>query len=182
MLLYYNNSIKFILEGGSVVLRKIKSILGMLLLLLIGSFAGTLYASEEGYNVQESTYVKGDKTYECLESINDKGYLQITQIVPNSQNVKISTYVDDNKLLISGIVSKGTEVTIKVYNENAKEPTSTDTLVSTGTFSQSLEIKEGENQIVVAYKKGNVDDYVKFKVTRASEASINAIKTFIVTA
>ena len=157
--------------------------LSVFLLLLLGFFAGSIYAGEAevGENVTEETYTKNGKTYECLTSVSDGGYLQITQIVPNSSNVKISTYVDDSKLLISGVVSKGTEITIKVYNGGEEQDYP---VVSTGTFSQSLEIEEGENKIVIAYanKKDGISDHIMIEVTRAEEESINRIKDFLVTA
>lgn len=159
--------------------------LSVFLLLLLGFFAGSIYAaeSEVGENVTEGTYKKNSKTYECLSSVSDGGYLQITQIVPNSSNVKISTYVDDSKLLISGVVNKGTEITIKVYNSGVEQgdPYS---LVSTGTFSQSLEVEEGVNKIVIAYanKNDGIADHIMIEVTRAEAESINKIKDFLVTA
>lgn len=150
----------------------------------MGLFAGSIYAAETGENVTESTYTKNDKTYECLTSVNDNGYLTITQIVPNSSNVKINTYVDDNKLLISGIVNKGTQVAIKVYNKVYKDGEPLEyALTSTGTFSQSLEVLEGNNTIVLAYsnKKDDIDDHIVFEVTKMNEETVNAFKDFLIT-
>lgn len=163
--------------------RKIASF--VLLLLLMGFFTSTLYAAESmtGVNVTEGTYIKNGKTYECLYSADDDSYLQITQIIPNSQNVKINTYVDDNRLLISGVISKETELTIKVFNKGKEEATSMYSLVSTGTFTQSVEIPEGENKIIISYnnKKADIENHMAFIVTRAKEQSITQIKNFLVT-
>lgn len=149
----------------------------------MGLFAGSIYAAESaGENVTESTYTKNDKTYDCLTSVNDKGYLTITQIVPNSSNVKINTYVDDYKLLISGVVNKGTQVAIKVYNKQFNDGQAQEyTLTSTGTFSQALEIQEGDNTIVIAYsnKKDEVEDHIAFEVTKMAEETVNACKDFL---
>ena len=149
----------------------------------MGLFAGSLYAAETaGENVTESTYTKNDKTYECLTSVDDNGYLTITQIVPNSSNVKIKTYVEDKKLLISGVVNKGTQVTIKVYNKVYKDGEPKEyILTSTGTFSQSLEIQEGTNTIVLSYcnKREEIDNHIIFEVTKIDDETVNACKDFL---
>lgn len=143
-----------------------------------------IYAAE-GVNVVESTYIKGDETKECLYSEDDENYLQITQIVPNSQSVKIETYIEDHKLLISGVIKEGTKVTLKVRNENEEtEEVSEERyrLVSTGTFTQPIEIKEGKNEILVFYsnEEDAIDNYIMFEVIQASKASMIAIKDYLV--
>lgn len=165
-------------------MKKSKLVCMFFMVMLMGMYTHVIYANDNCVNVKESTYEKNGKTYDCLSSEADNGYLQITQIIQNSQNVKLATSTFDNKLLISGIVKKDTEVSIKVYKKDAEDPETEYTLTSTGKFSQSVEIPEGENRIMVSYKNGSdkVEDYIVFIVSRGSEESMEAIKGFIVNA
>lgn len=177
--MYYNKVIFKFTRRGDVALKRKYKLLGIFLFLLIGIFSGNIYASE-GINITEEIDIKDDEVVEYLASTNDDGYLKITQIVPNSQNVRMSTYIEDNKLLVSGVVRRGTFITIKVFNEDYEEEYE---LRSRGTFSQSMTIREGENKIIVNYnnERDEIEDYIMFTVTRAPEQSILAIKNFLVT-
>lgn len=186
--MYYNkvnisNNIGHIIGRGELVVKSSKKVIIAFLLLVMGLFAGTLYASptDESANVEESTYQKSGEIYECL--VSDDGYLRITQIIPTSSDVRINTYVDDDKLLISGTVAKGTEIIIKVYNEVSEEEAEAYPLTSTGTFTQSIIIPEGQNRIIISYSNevDEIEDYIKFSVSRIPKKSIEAIKNFIVT-
>lgn len=155
------------------------------MLLMMGLFTGSLYAGEldEGYNIEAKTAEKDGKNVEYLASISDNGYLRITQIIQNSQNVKINTSTYDSKLLLSGKVSKDTEITIKIFNEANEEEAQIYELTvgATGTFSQAAEVQEGDNTIVIYYvnKKDGKEDYVTFHVSRESTASMQAIQSYL---
>ena len=155
------------------------------MLLMMGLFAGSVYASElnEGHNIEAKTVEKDGKNVEYLVSTNDNGYLRITQIIQNSQNVKINTSTYDSKLLLSGKISKGTAVTIKIFNEADEEKAQIYELTvgATETFSQAAEIREGDNTIVIYYanKKDGKEDYVTFYVSRESKESMKAIQSYL---
>ena len=155
------------------------------MLLMMGLFAGSVYASElnEGHNIEAKTVEKDGKNVEYLVSTNDNGYLRITQIIQNSQNVKINTSTYDSKLLLSGKISKGTEVTIKIFNEADEEKAQIYELTvgATETFSQAAEIREGDNTIVIYYanKKDGKEDYVTFYVSRESKENMKAIQSYL---
>lgn len=162
---------------------KILTVLCMML--MMGFFTGSLYAGEigEGHNIEAKTAEKDGKNVEYLVSTNDNGYLRITQIIQNSQNVKINTSTYDSKLLLSGKVSKETEITIKIFNEADEEEAQIYELTvgATGTFSQAAEIREGDNTIVIYYvnKKDGIEDYVTFYVSRESTANMLAIQSYL---
>lgn len=155
------------------------------MLLMMGLFAGSVYASElnEGHNIEAKTVEKDGKNVEYLVSTNDNGYLRITQIIQNSQNVKINTSTYDSKLLLSGKISKGTAVTIKIFNEADEEKAQIYELTvgATETFSQAAEIREGDNTIVIYYanKKDGKEDYVTFYVSRESKENMKAIQSYL---
>lgn len=155
------------------------------MLLMMGLFAGSVYASElnEGHNIEAKTVEKDGKNVEYLVSTNDNGYLRITQIIQNSQNVKINTSTYDSKLLLSGKISKGTEVTIKIFNEADEEKAQIYELTvgATETFSQAAEVREGDNTIVIYYtnKKDGKEDYVTFYVSRESKENMKAIQSYL---
>lgn len=162
---------------------KILTVLCMML--MMGFFTGSLYAGEigEGHNIEAKTVEKDGKNVEYLVSTNDNGYLRITQIIQNSQNVKINTSTYDSKLLLSGKVSKDTEITIKIFNEADEEEAQIYELTvgATGTFSQAAEIREGDNTIVIYYvnKKDGKEDYVTFYVSRESTENMLAIQSYL---
>lgn len=149
--------------------------------------AGAVYASEtnEGHNIQVvETTDKNGKVIEYLESVDDDGYLRITQIVQNSQNVKINTSTFEGSLLISGKVNKNTNLTIKVFHDTDVEQPSVTYDVTVGTteaFSQPIEIGEGESTIIVNYmnKKDNKEDYVTFYVSRGTVEKMIEIKSYL---
>lgn len=155
------------------------------MLLMMGLFAGSVYASElnEGHNIEAKTVEKDGKNVEYLVSTNDNGYLRITQIIQNSQNVKINTSTYDSKLLLSGKISKGTAVTIKIFNEADEEKAQIYELTvgATETFSQAAEVREGDNTIVIYYtnKKDGKEDYVTFYVSRESKENMKAIQSYL---
>lgn len=155
------------------------------MMLMMGFFTGSLYAGEigEGHNIEAKTVEKDGKNVEYLVSTNDNGYLRITQIIQNSQNVKINTSTYDSKLLLSGKVSKDTEITIKIFNEADEEEAQIYELTvgATGTFSQAAEIREGDNTIVIYYvnKKDGKEDYVTFYVSRESTENMLAIQSYL---
>lgn len=155
------------------------------MMLMMGFFTGSLYAGEigEGHNIEAKTVEKDGKNVEYLVSTNDNGYLRITQIIQNSQNVKINTSTYDSKLLLSGKVSKDTEITIKIFNEVDEEEAQIYELTvgATGTFSQVAEIREGDNTIVIYYvnKKDGKEDYVTFYVSRESTENMLAIQSYL---
>lgn len=155
------------------------------MMLMMGLFTGSIYANElsEGYNVAAKTVEKDGKNVEYLVSTSDNGYLRITQIIQNSQNVKVNTSTYDSKLLLSGKVSKGTEITIKIFNEaNEKEAQIYElTVGATETFSQAAEVKEGANTIVIYYtnKKDGKEDYLTFYVSRESKENMKAIQSYL---
>lgn len=162
---------------------KILTVLCMML--MMGFFTGSIYAGEigEGHNIEAKTVEKDGKNVEYLVSTNDNGYLRITQIIQNSQNVKINTSTYDSKLLLSGKVSKDTEITIKIFNEVDEEEAQIYELTvgATGTFSQAAEIREGDNTIVIYYvnKKDGKEDYVTFYVSRESTENMLAIQSYL---
>ena len=151
----------------------------------MGCLTGTLYANEvqEGHNIEAKTMTKDGRNIEYLISTNDNGYLRITQIIQNSQNVRVSTSTYDNKLLLSGKVNKGTALTIKIFNQGKEEDAQVYDLVvgATETFSQAAEIREGDNTIVIYYtnKKDGKQDYVSFYVNRESTENMKAIKSYL---
>ena len=119
---------------------------------------------------------------EYLASVSDNGYLRITQIIQNSQNVKINTSTFEGKLLISGKIKKDTEVTIKVFNQSDEEAATYNLSVGvTEAFSQSVEIAEGDNTIIISYtnKKDNKEDYISFFVSRGSKENMEEIKSYL---
>ena len=166
-------------------MRKTKILAVLCMLLMMGLFAGSVYASElnEGHNIEAKTVEKDGKNVEYLVSTNDNGYLRITQIIQNSQNVKINTSTYDSKLLLSGKISKGTAVTIKIFNEADEEKAQIYELTvgATETFSQAAEVREGDNTIVIYYtnKKDGKEDYVTFYVSRESKENMKAIQSYL---
>jgi len=162
---------------------KILVVLGMML--MMGFFTGSLYANEfvEPHNIEAKTVEKDGKDVEYLVSANDDGYLRITQIIQNSQNVKINTSTYDSKLLLSGKVSKETTLTIKIFNEAKEEEAQIYELTvgATETFSQAAEVREGDNTIVIHYvnKKDGIEDYVTFHVSRESTENMKAIQSYL---
>lgn len=151
----------------------------------MGLFTGSIYASEvqEGHNIEAKTVTKDGRNIEYLISTSDNGYLRITQIIQNSQNVRVNTSTYDNKLLLSGKASKGTALTIKIFNQGDEEDAQAYELVvgATETFSQAAEIREGDNTIVIYYtnKKDGKEDYVTFYVNRESKENMKAIKSYL---
>lgn len=172
-------------ERGKVVVTKRKILTVLWLVLMMGFFTGSLYASEvqEGHNIEAKTLTKDGKNVEYLVSTSDNGYLRITQIIQNSQNVRVNTSTYDNKLLLSGKVNKGTALTIKIFNQSDEENAQVYDLVvgATETFSQAAEIREGDNTIVIYYvnKKEGKEDYVSFYVKRESTENMKAIKSYL---
>lgn len=166
-------------------MKKIKILAVLCMMLMMGLFAGSVYATEleEGHNVEAKTVEKDGKNVEYLVSTSDDGYLRITQIIQNSRNVKVHTSTYDSKLLLSGKVSKGTALTIKIYNEEDEENAEIYELTvgATETFSQAAEVREGDNTIVVYYtnKKDGKEDYVTFYVNRESTEKMKAIQSYL---
>lgn len=154
-------------------------------MLMMGLFTGSIYANElsEGYNVEAKTVEKDGKNVEYLVSTSDNGYLRVTQIIQNSQNVKVNTSTYDSKLLLSGKVSKGTAITIKIFNEANEEEAQIYELTvgATETFSQAAEVKEGANTIVIYYtnKNDGKEDYVTFYVSREPKENMKAIQSYL---
>ena len=170
-------------------MKKIKLIVVLCMMLLMGLYTGSIYANDtnEGYNIEvKSTTDKDGKTVEYLASVDDDGYLRITQILQNSQNVKINTSTYEGNLLISGKAEKDTELTIKVYNgvDESEEASTYENIKvgTTETFSQSVEVQEGYNTIVITYsnEEDKIDNYITFYVTRGSVENMEAIKTYLV--
>lgn len=163
-----------------------KILVVLCMMLMMGLFAGSVYASDlnEGYNIEAKTVEKDGKNVEYLVSTNDNGYLRITQIIQNSQNVKVNTSTYDSKLLLSGKVSKGTALTIKIFNEADEDNAQIYELTvgATETFSQATEVREGDNTIVIYYtnKKDGKEDYVTFYVSRESTENMKAIQSYLV--
>lgn len=155
------------------------------MMLMMGLFTGSIYANElsEGYNVEAKTVEKDGKNVEYLVSTSDNGYLRVTQIIQNSQNVKVNTSTYDSKLLLSGKVSKGTAITIKIFNEANEEEAQIYELTvgATETFSQAAEVKEGANTIVIYYtnKNDGKEDYVTFYVSREPKENMKAIQSYL---
>ncbi len=161
-------------------MKKIIMVLSMML--IMGLYSGVIYANEsgEGYNIEQATMVTNDKEAEVLQS-KDNGYLKITQIGQNSQNVKVTTSTFDDKILISGIVCKGTELTINIYQDEECR-NSYNTLVGlTGTFSQTVDVDEGNNKVFVAYKNSEdgTDNYVAFFIRREDAARMEQLKAWV---
>ncbi len=165
--------------------KKMRKLISICLLCVSCLAASNVYCAEaKAHNVTAVSDQKNGKTIEYL--LSDDNYLRITQIVQNSNKVKINTSTFDNKLMLSGQAPKGTKLAIKVFNEAAGEkPTSTfDITVGTiGSFSQSIDIKEGNNKIIINYsnndKKKPVKDYISFFVTRGKASDENAIKSYL---
>ena len=165
-------------------MRKMKILVVLCMMLIMGLFTGVVYANEfEEHNIEAKTIEKDGKNIEYLVSVSDNGYLRITQIIQNSQNVKINTSTYDNKLLLSGKVNKGTDITIKIFNETNEEDAQVFELAvgATSTFSQAAEVREGDNTIVIYYvnKKDGIEDYVTFQVIRESKESMKAIESYL---
>lgn len=168
-------------------MKKMRILAVLCMMLMMGLFAGSVYAEEldEGYNIEAKTVEKDGKNVEYLVSTNDNGYLRITQIIQNSRNVKVNTSTYDSKLLLSGKASKGTALTIKIFNEADEEDKAQIyelTVGATETFSQAAEVREGDNTIVIYYtnKKDGKEDYVTFYVNRESTENMKAIQSYLV--
>ena len=163
--------------------RKVKKLIMILsMMLIMGLYSGVVYASEsdEGYNIETATIVNNDREAEVLQS-KDNGYLKITQIGQNSQNVKVTTSTFDDKILISGMVCKGTELTINIYQDEECR-NSYNTLVGfTGTFSQTVDVDEGNNKVFVAYKNSEdgTDNYVAFFIKREAAERMEQLKAWV---
>ena len=152
------------------------------MMLLMSLYSGAIYASEnEGYNIEIGTTNRNGKEVEVLRS-KDGGYLQITQIGQNSQNVKITTSTFDEKILIAGKVqNKGTTINIEVYKGEECTKKYSTTVGITETFSQNIELAEGENKVFIYYKNGNdgTDNYVTIYIRRESAESMEKLKSYL---
>lgn len=169
-------------ERGNVVVKIRKVFLVLSIMLLMGLYSGVLYAndSSEGYNIETTTVVNNDLEVEILQS-QDNGYLQITQIGQNSQNVKITTSTFDEKILVSGKVAKGTSITFKVYQNKKCLSTYSSLVGATGIFSQTLDLKEGDNEVYLYYtnSQDDKDNYVMITIRKESAESMETLKTWI---
>lgn len=159
-----------------------KMIMVLSMMLIMGLYSGVIYANEtsEGYNIEQATIIKNDKEVEVLQS-KDNGYLKITQIGQNSQNVKVTTSTFNDKILISGMVCQGTELTINIYQDEECQ-NSYNTLVGlTGSFSQTVDVAEGNNKVFVAYKNSEdgTDNYVAFFIKREATERMEQLKAWV---
>lgn len=172
-------------------MKKSKMLVVLFLLAMMSVFSTTLYAQseEEGYNVVALKYKQADGKMTTGLASEDDGYVRITQ------PTKISTTTFESKINLMGETEQGTEITIEIYNK--KDSTKTDksaykdeatvtyelkTVGLTGTFSQLLELLEGDNKIVLSYSnaKDKKDDEMVFYITRESEQNKELIKNYIV--
>ena len=148
-------------------------------MLMMGLYSGVLYAndSSEGHNIESTTIVKNDKQVEILQSQDH--YLQITQIGQNSQSVKVSTSTFDERILISGTAKKGTNLKIEVYQGNDCSSSYDTSVGITETFSQILDILEGNNKVLLYYTNSDdgVNDYVSISIRRESAENMEKLKT-----
>ena len=167
-------------ERGKVVVKTRKIFFVLCIMLMMGLYSGVLYAndSSEGYNIETATVLKNDKEVEILKSQDD--YLKISQIGQNSQSIKIATSTFDEKILVSGRVSKGTNLKFEVYQDEKCLNTYSTTVGITETFSQMLDIVEGNNKVFIYYQNSNdgTDDYVVISIRREPAESMEKLKTW----
>lgn len=167
-------------ERGKVVVKTRRILMVLSIVLLMGLYSGVVYAndSSEGYNIEKTTAMKNNKEVEILQSKD--GYLKITQIGQNSQNVKVATSTFDEKILISGRANKGTSLIIGVYQEDKQVDQYSTSVGSKETFSQTVDILEGNNDVHIYYKNENdgVDDYVIISICRESVENMEKLKAW----
>lgn len=134
-----------------------------------------LFASE-GYNIEAVASNKG-----TILSSKDDGYLKITQVGQNSQSVKISTSTFDSKITLSGKAKKGTNITIKVFQDDKCLHKYTTVVGITGTFTQTLDLALGENKVYIYYtnETDKVDNKVMIIIRRESVLNKEKLKTWV---
>ena len=166
-----------------VVVRIRKILYVFCIMMIMSLYSGVLYANEtsEGYNIETTTVLKDDKEVEILQS-QDGGYLKITQIGQNSQNVKVATSTFDERILLSGRANKGTNLVIDIYQGEECQNSYTTSVGATETFSQTLDILEGYNKVFIYYTntEDKVESYVVLSINRESAASMEKLTTWIV--
>lgn len=152
------------------------------MMIMMSLYSGVVYASEseEGYNIETVAVTNDNGKVEILQS--QDGYLQITQIGQNSQSVKIATSTFDERVLISGRASRGTDLIIDVYQDDECQNSYSTSVGATEMFSQTLDILEGYNKIFIYYKnsKDSVEDYVVLSISRESAKDMEKLSTWIV--
>lgn len=150
------------------------------MMLMMGLYSGVIYANEnEGYNIETGTINRNNQTVEILQS-QDGGYLKITQIGQNVQNLKITTSTFDEKITVSGISNKGTEITVEVFQGEKCSNTYSATIGITENFSQTIDVAEGDNKVFIHYKndEDGTKNYVIIYIRRESAADMEKLKTF----
>lgn len=152
------------------------------MMLMMGFYSGVIYAndSSEGYNIETATMTNDGEEVEILQS-QDGGYLKITQIGQNSRSVKIATSTFDERILISGMANRGTDLVIDVYQEDECQNSYSTSVGVTKTFSQTLDVLEGTNKIFIYYKntEDGIEDYVILSIDRESAASMEKLTTWV---
>lgn len=179
-------------ERGIVVMRRKRSLIFVFVFIMMSLYAGAIYANDtkdvvKGVNVKVVTEEKDGKSMDYLMSEDD--YVKITR---NNSNLKISNTTFEGKQLLLGSVSKGTDITIAIYNKTAdkdeykEEATNVYTIkVDTSEgFEQLIELLEGDNKIKITYanKADKKYDAMVFYVRRESVESKKAIESFVVKA
>ena len=165
----------------TVKIKKIVMILSIML--IVGLYSGVIYAndSSEGVNIEKVTVTKNNKEVEILQSKEEDGYLQITQIGQNSQNIKVATSTFEQSILLCGRVGKGTELVIDVSKEDECFNSYTASVGVTGTFSETIELEEGQNEIRISYVNSSdkIDNYVVILIRREAAENIEQLKSWL---
>ncbi len=109
----------------------------------------------------------------------------ITGGVDTSKPVEITF---DSTRIISGTAEKGAEIEITVYEQKAKVDGTTAlnavntyslTVGSTGIFSQSVELIEGKNYVVIAAQKDDKQSQVSATINRKGHAIKSVLSQYI---
>lgn len=163
-----------------------KNIIMLLMFIGIGLFGSSVYASEvttTASNIKVETIMRDDKKIEII--VSEDKYVRITQ------PTKVNTSTFESKMNVMGETSEGTEITIEVYNMNLDKNSSSSlknvitydlkTVGFTGTFSQFIELEEGENKVVLIYtneKDKKTKEKMIFYINRESEEKKEYIKNY----
>ena len=109
----------------------------------------------------------------------------ITGGIDTSKSVEITF---DSTRIISGTAEKGAEIDITVYEQKANTHGTTYlsevntyslTVGSTGIFSQSVDLIEGRNYIVVAAEKGDKQSQASATINRKGHAIKSVLSQYI---
>jgi len=151
------------------------------MMLMMGLYSGVVYANDSGeaYNIETTTVVKDGQEVEILQS-QDKA-LQITQIGQNSKSVKIATSTFNERILISGRAKQGTSLKFEIYQGEDCLNTYDTSVGITETFSQMLDLVEGNNKVFLYYTNGEngIEGYVTVFIERESTENMEELMSWL---